>query len=43
MGKELFAESEIGEHDMSLWVEQNVLQLDVAINDAQLRKSIQLN
>ena len=35
--QELFAESEIGEHDVSLGVEQNVLQFDVAVNDAQLQ------
>lgn len=38
MRQELFAEPEIGEHDVSLWVEQNILQFDIAVNDAQLKQ-----
>ena len=36
MGQELFAQSEVCEHDMAGGVEQNVLQLDVSVDDAQL-------
>ncbi len=34
--KHLFAESKVSEYDMTISVQENVLQLDVTIDNAQL-------
>lgn len=39
MGQELLAKAEVCEHDVARAVQQDVLQLDVAVDDAELQQT----
>lgn len=38
MWKKFLAETEVRKNDMPLWVEQNIFQLNVSIDDPQLQQ-----